>query len=206
MLQVFVYGDSLKAQLVAVVVPDPEVLLPWARERNLPQVRNRRCSSWQLALRVLFDVLGGLLWGVLMVVTPDRLGQRCCCRGHGSAIFHRGGWAATGCHRLLYFDDRGEDAPRATAVVQKEDFSVVLCSMLLGSDVSCSVGNQPLAHHLLGFSCVSCVLCSCVGLAGHARTVPGEGCHSSRHAQHGAGRQGSAATWLRARVSSHPGS
>jgi long-subunit acyl-CoA synthetase (AMP-forming) len=38
-LQVFVYGDSLKAQLVAVVVPDPEVLLPWARERNLPQVR-----------------------------------------------------------------------------------------------------------------------------------------------------------------------
>lgn len=41
MLQVFVYGDSLKAQLVAVVVPDPEVLLPWARERNLPQV----CSS-----------------------------------------------------------------------------------------------------------------------------------------------------------------
>lgn len=38
-LQVFVYGDSLKAQLVAVVVPDPESLLPWARERNLPQVR-----------------------------------------------------------------------------------------------------------------------------------------------------------------------
>lgn len=37
-LQVFVYGDSLKAQLVAIVVPDPEVLLPWARERNLPQV------------------------------------------------------------------------------------------------------------------------------------------------------------------------
>jgi long-subunit acyl-CoA synthetase (AMP-forming) len=40
-LQAFVYGDSYKAQLVAVVVPDPEVLLPWARERNLPQVRAR---------------------------------------------------------------------------------------------------------------------------------------------------------------------
>lgn len=51
MLQVFVYGDSLKAQLVAVVVPDPEVLLPWARERNLPQVtvvpqQGQACGSF----------------------------------------------------------------------------------------------------------------------------------------------------------------
>jgi hypothetical protein len=45
-LQAFVYGDSLQAQLVAVVVPDPETLLPWARERNLPQVSSRRrCCS-----------------------------------------------------------------------------------------------------------------------------------------------------------------
>jgi long-chain acyl-CoA synthetase len=44
-LQVFVYGDSLKAQLVAVVVPDPEVLLPWARERNLPQDMPALCQE-----------------------------------------------------------------------------------------------------------------------------------------------------------------
>lgn len=30
-LQAFVYGDSLRPQLVAVVVPDPEALLPWAK-------------------------------------------------------------------------------------------------------------------------------------------------------------------------------
>jgi long-chain acyl-CoA synthetase len=35
--QCYVYGDSLKAQLVSVVVPDPEVLLPWAKERNMSQ-------------------------------------------------------------------------------------------------------------------------------------------------------------------------
>lgn len=35
--QAFVYGDSLRAQLVAVIVPDPEVLLPWAKDRNLSQ-------------------------------------------------------------------------------------------------------------------------------------------------------------------------
>ncbi len=35
-LQIFVYGDSTQTCLVAVVVPDPDVLKPWATQNNIP--------------------------------------------------------------------------------------------------------------------------------------------------------------------------
>lgn len=34
-MQCFVHGDSLEAELVAVVVPDPEHVLPWAKKKGL---------------------------------------------------------------------------------------------------------------------------------------------------------------------------
>lgn len=34
-LQSFVYGNSLRSQLVSIIVPDPEYLLPWASDRGM---------------------------------------------------------------------------------------------------------------------------------------------------------------------------
>mmetsp|Transcript_22844 Transcript_22844/g.58572 ORF Transcript_22844/g.58572 Transcript_22844/m.58572 type:complete len:707 (+) Transcript_22844:279-2399(+) len=52
--QAFVHGDSLKAQLVAVVVPDAETLLPWAKEQGLPQDVEALCSNPNVQ-RVIFQ-------------------------------------------------------------------------------------------------------------------------------------------------------
>lgn len=43
--QSFVYGDSLRSKLVAVIVPDGETLLPWAAARDLPQDLKQLCES-----------------------------------------------------------------------------------------------------------------------------------------------------------------
>lgn len=43
--QSFVYGDSLRPQLVAVVVPDPEALQPWAASRKLTQDLPTLCND-----------------------------------------------------------------------------------------------------------------------------------------------------------------
>jgi long-chain acyl-CoA synthetase len=52
-LQSFVYGDSLRPQLVAVVVPDPEHLLPWAKDRGLPQDVQALCRDGFVAAAVM---------------------------------------------------------------------------------------------------------------------------------------------------------
>ena len=51
-LQTFVYGNSLRAHLVAMIVPDPEYLLPWAAERGLPQDLAVLCGHPQVQAAV----------------------------------------------------------------------------------------------------------------------------------------------------------
>ena len=57
LLQAFVYGNSLKAQLVAIVVPDPDYLLPWAKERGLPNDIAALCTHPQVQAAVFKSML-----------------------------------------------------------------------------------------------------------------------------------------------------
>ncbi len=55
--QVFVYGDSLQPNLVAVAVPDAETLLPWAASRGLPQDMKRLISNPSVVAAILNSML-----------------------------------------------------------------------------------------------------------------------------------------------------
>ncbi len=55
-LQAFVYGDSLKAALVAILVPDPDFLLPWAKERGLLGDLPALCADARVAAAALKSV------------------------------------------------------------------------------------------------------------------------------------------------------
>jgi len=57
LLQAFVYGNSLKAQLVAIVVPDPDYVLPWAKERGLSQDIAALCTHPQVQAAVFKSML-----------------------------------------------------------------------------------------------------------------------------------------------------
>eukprot|EP01025_Chloroclados_australasicus_P017059 TRINITY_DN1869_c0_g1_i8.p2 TRINITY_DN1869_c0_g1~~TRINITY_DN1869_c0_g1_i8.p2 ORF type:complete len:251 (-),score=38.11 TRINITY_DN1869_c0_g1_i8:433-1185(-) len=64
-LQSFVHGDSLKMQLVGIVVPDPEALLPWAKSQGFPEDMHKLCSRPEV-VQLIFEsmiqegVKGGL--------------------------------------------------------------------------------------------------------------------------------------------------
>lgn len=77
--QAFVYGDSLEPSLVAVVVPDPETLLPWAASRGLPQDMKRLTSDPSVARTVLNSMLEEGRTSKLQGFEQVRGAPKSCC-------------------------------------------------------------------------------------------------------------------------------
>ncbi|XP_068836681.1 long-chain-fatty-acid--CoA ligase 6 isoform X6 [Capricornis sumatraensis] len=55
--QVYVHGDSLKAFLVGIVVPDPEVMPSWAQKRGIEGTYAELCTNKELKKAILEDML-----------------------------------------------------------------------------------------------------------------------------------------------------
>ncbi|XP_048190144.1 long-chain-fatty-acid--CoA ligase 6 [Perognathus longimembris pacificus] len=55
--QIYVHGDSLKAFLVGIVVPDPEVMPSWAQKRGIEGAFTELCTSKELKKAILDDMV-----------------------------------------------------------------------------------------------------------------------------------------------------
>jgi long-chain acyl-CoA synthetase len=55
--QCFVYGDSLKPAVVAVVVPDEEVLKKWAKEAKIEGDFKTLCARSDVKKKILEDMV-----------------------------------------------------------------------------------------------------------------------------------------------------
>uniref|UniRef100_A0A7N5ZXM3 Long-chain-fatty-acid--CoA ligase n=1 Tax=Anabas testudineus TaxID=64144 RepID=A0A7N5ZXM3_ANATE len=55
-LQVFVHGDSLQSYLIAIVVPDPEVFVSWAKERGFVGSYEELCQNPDVKSAVLEEM------------------------------------------------------------------------------------------------------------------------------------------------------
>ncbi|XP_068391933.1 long-chain-fatty-acid--CoA ligase 6 isoform X7 [Eschrichtius robustus] len=55
--QVYVHGDSLKAFLVGIVVPDPEVMPSWAQKRGIEGTYAELCTNKELKKAILEDMV-----------------------------------------------------------------------------------------------------------------------------------------------------
>uniref|UniRef100_H0VM53 Long-chain-fatty-acid--CoA ligase n=1 Tax=Cavia porcellus TaxID=10141 RepID=H0VM53_CAVPO len=55
--QIYVHGDSLKAYLVGIVVPDPEVMPSWAQKRGIEGTYAELCANKDLKKAILEDLV-----------------------------------------------------------------------------------------------------------------------------------------------------
>ena len=54
--QIFVHGESLKSSVIAVVVPDVEVLKAWATKNNVPGTLSVLCQNAQVKKLIMDDM------------------------------------------------------------------------------------------------------------------------------------------------------
>ncbi|XKL60882.1 hypothetical protein PGB90_007939 [Kerria lacca] len=54
--QIFVYGESLKAYLIAIVIPNVHVVKSWAVEHNMPGTLSDLCENVQIKKMILDDM------------------------------------------------------------------------------------------------------------------------------------------------------
>lgn len=58
--QVFVHGESLKSCIIAIVVPDVDVVKCWASENGIPGTLSVLCANSEVKRLILDDMLA---WG-----------------------------------------------------------------------------------------------------------------------------------------------
>lgn len=58
--QVFVHGESLKSCIIAIVVPDVDVIKCWAVENGIPGTLSVLCANSEVKKLILDDMLA---WG-----------------------------------------------------------------------------------------------------------------------------------------------
>jgi long-chain acyl-CoA synthetase len=54
--QCFVYGDSLKSKLVAIIVPDFEILEPYAKDQGIKGDQDALCANDKINATILEDI------------------------------------------------------------------------------------------------------------------------------------------------------
>uniref|UniRef100_A0A1W7RAI0 Long-chain-fatty-acid--CoA ligase n=1 Tax=Hadrurus spadix TaxID=141984 RepID=A0A1W7RAI0_9SCOR len=55
--QIFVHGESLKSCIVAVIVPDSEVIKDWAKDHNINENWNKMCDDKTLKKTIFDDII-----------------------------------------------------------------------------------------------------------------------------------------------------
>ena len=58
--QVYLYGDSLRSCVVAIVIPDEETVTKWAKENNVSGSFEELCTN-DVSMTSLVDTLIGLI-------------------------------------------------------------------------------------------------------------------------------------------------